>query len=140
MADEKKINVDEIVEDIKDLNNTHDHTREFGSQDIEEGKLMSILAYISILVLIPFFASKSKFARYHTNQGLLLLIVELIWSAVFGLVDKILGGIILVGTVISIVGWLVSLVFMVVSILGIINVVNGRAKDLPVIGKYRILK
>ncbi|NCU25416.1 zinc ribbon domain-containing protein, partial [Candidatus Nomurabacteria bacterium] len=32
------------------------------------------------------------------------------------------------------------IVFGVMAILGIINAVNGKAKELPVIGKFRILK
>jgi len=28
----------------------------------------------------------------------------------------------------------------VLSVLGIINVINGRAKELPLVGKFRILK
>ena len=137
---EDKINVDEIVEDIKELNNTHDHTQDYGSQDIDEGKLMSILAYISVLVLIPLFVSKSKYVRYHTNQGLVLFGAELVWNVLFGIVSGILGGIPLIGILVGIIGWLANLVFIVVSILGIVNVINGRAKNLPVIGKIRILK
>ncbi len=141
MADEnRKIDIDEIVDDIKDLNNTHDHTSHYGSQEIDEGKLMAVLSYLGILVLIPLFATKNAFARFHTNQGLVLAIIEIVWSFVFGLVDKLVGGIILVGWLVGIVGWLVSAVFLVVSVIGIINAVNGRAKDLPVIGKVRILK
>jgi len=35
---------------------------------------------------------------------------------------------------------LVNLVFLVMLVLGIMNAVNGRAKELPVIGKFKILK
>ncbi len=138
MAD--KINVDDIVEDIKSLNNTHDHTQDYGSQDIDEGKLMSILAYLGFLVLIPLFASKSKYVRYHTNQGLVLFAAELVWNILFGAASTILEGIPLVGIIVGIIGWLVDVVFLAVAILGIVNVVSGKAKDLPVIGKVRILK
>jgi len=34
----------------------------------------------------------------------------------------------------------VNLVFLVMLVLGIMNAVNGRAKELPVIGKFKILK
>ena len=142
MADnEKKVNVDEVVDNIKNLNNTHDHTSDYDTQDINDGKVMSILAYIGILVLIPLFAAKdSKFTRFHTNQGLLLWIVSLVWSVIFKVLSTILGIIPLVGIIVSIIGSLVSLVFLVLMIIGIVNVCQGRAKELPVIGKYRILK
>ena len=35
---------------------------------------------------------------------------------------------------------LLGIVFLVLVIIGIINAANGKAKELPVIGKYRILK
>ena len=35
---------------------------------------------------------------------------------------------------------IVSLVFIVPMVLGIINAANGRAKELPIIGKFRLLK
>jgi len=31
-------------------------------------------------------------------------------------------------------------VFLVLAVLGIINAANGRAKELPVIGKFKFLK
>ena len=42
-------------------------------------KVMAILSYFGILVLIPIFAAKDDaFARYHANQGLVLLIASAI--------------------------------------------------------------
>ena len=35
---------------------------------------------------------------------------------------------------------LLSLVFLILAIIGIVNAVNGRAKELPLIGKIQILK
>ena len=66
----------DVNETIKNLNNTNDFTEEFEQEDIQNNKTMAILAYIGILVLIPIFAAKeSKFARFHANQGLVLLII-----------------------------------------------------------------
>ena len=41
-----------------------------------------------------------------------------------------------IGTILS----AVSIAFFVLMIIGIVNAANGRAKELPVIGKYRLLK
>lgn len=35
---------------------------------------------------------------------------------------------------------LCGLVFLALAILGIVNAASGKAKELPVIGKYKILK
>ena len=126
---------------IQNLNNTADTTAEFDAQDITSNKAMAILAYFGPLVLIPIFAAKqSKFARYHSNQGLLLLITAVAWSIVYGIINAILLAISWrLYTVSSIIG-ILSIVFFVLFIIGIINASNGRAKELPLIGKFKILK
>ena len=126
---------------LQNLNNTADTTAEFDAQDITSNKAMAILAYFGPLVLIPIFAAKqSKFARYHSNQGLLLLITAVAWSIVYGIINAILLAISWrLYTVSSIIG-ILSIVFFVLFIIGIINASNGRAKELPIIGKFKILK
>ena len=121
--------------DWKDLiKNTPDTTSEYTKEDIDGNKVMGILAYLGILVLIPILAAKeSKFARFHANQGLVLLIAEIILGAVSG----VLGGIPLIGWIIS---TLITVVDLAFTVLGIINVANGKAKELPFIGKFRLLK
>lgn len=126
---------------IQNLNNTADTTAEFDAQDITSNKAMAILAYFGPLVLIPIFAAKqSKFARYHSNQGLVLLIA----SILYGIAYSILSSIILAISwrlyfLVSIIG-LVSIVITVLAIIGIINAATGKAKELPLIGKFKILK
>ncbi|MCR5456878.1 MAG: hypothetical protein K6F14_02240 [Clostridiales bacterium] len=98
---------------------------------------MSIFAYLSWLVLIPLIAAKeSKFARFHCNQGIVLAIVEIIAWVVL----SILSIIPYVGWIFVIFNVLLSVACLVLAILGIINAVNGKAKELPVVGKIRILK
>ena len=126
---------------FQNLNNTADTTAEFDQNDINTNKGMAILAYFGPLVFIPMFAAKqSKFARYHSNQGLLLLIAAVAWSIVYGIINAILLAISWrLYTISSIIG-LLSIVFFVLFIIGIINASNGRAKELPIIGKFKILK
>ncbi len=121
--------------------NTADTTAQFAPADVEKNKAMGVLAYLSWLVLIPIFAAKdSKFARFHANQGLVLLIAE----AIFGVARWVLSEILLaiswslyfVTVIISLLG----LVFLALSIIGIVNAATGKAKELPVIGQIRILK
>lgn len=110
--------------------------------DISENKAMGILAYISWLVLVPLFAAKeSKFARFHTNQGLVLAISEsayavtaLIVVELFSLISWWLG------LVMTVLFWIAAPLFVVFTILGIVNAAHGRCKELPIIGKFRIIK
>ncbi len=127
----------DFEEKVKGLNNTADYTEEMDPQDIEKNKVMAVLAYLGILVLIPLFAAKdSKFARFHCGQGLVLLIAEVIVSVV----ASILGLIPVVRVIFGIISGLLGLCFLVLLIIGIVNAVNGKAKELPVIGKFRLFK
>ena len=126
---------------MQDLNNTEDTTDQFDPADIQQNKVMAVLSYIGVLVLVPIIGAKdSKFVRYHANQGLLLLIASVAYNLALRIVNAILFVISwrlgFISTILS-VG---SVVFLVLGIIGIVNAANGRAKELPVIGKYRLLK
>lgn len=126
---------------IAALNDTADTTGEFEQNDINNNKTMSILAYLGPLCLIPLFAAKeSKFARFHTNQGLLLAIACIAWSIVYGILNRIILAVSWRLYFISSIIGLLSLVFLFLCIIGIVNAANGKAKELPVIGKFKILK
>ena len=126
---------------IAALNNTADTTADFDKADIEQNKAMGILAYLGPLVFIPMFAAKgSKFARFHANQGLTLFIACGAWSIVYSILNWIILAISWRLYFISSIIGLCSLVFLVLAVLGIVNAANGRAKELPVIGKFKFLK
>lgn len=131
----------EVIHTKTDINNTPDTTSEFDSEDIAQNKAMAIIAYIGILVLIPIFAAKnSKFARYHSNQGLVLFLFEIAYSVCLYIIRRILHAISpslgFIATILSI----LSLVFLALVIIGIVNAAGGRAKELPIIGKIKLLK
>ena len=108
-------------------------------KDAEDNKIMGILAYLGILVLVPILAAKeSPFARFHANQGLILLIAWIAFYIVMAILSAILT-------------WrlyaLISLLYLVggvgITVLVIIRIINaakGEMKELPFIGKYTILK
>jgi len=116
-------------------------------RDIQDNKVMAILAYIGILVLVPIFAAKeSRFARFHANQGLVLLITWIAYAIVYGIISSILTAFFLAtwsafGLILIVTGllWLVFLVFLAFAIIGIINAANGKFKPLPIIGGFKIL-
>ncbi len=125
---ETDANANQFSEKFENLNNTPDTTEQYSADDIEKNKIMAVLAYI--IFLIPLIAAKdSPFAKFHTNQGLVLFIGALITSVI---------------VIIPIIGWIVApiagLVITVLAIIGIINALGGKAKELPLIGKFRILK
>lgn len=100
------------------------------SQDIENNKVYAILAYIGILFLVPLLAAKdSPYARFHTNQGLVLFL--------FGVALGVVGWIPVLGWLVAIVGSIMAFVFM---IMGIINAAQGECKPLPIIGEIELMK
>lgn len=120
---------------------TTDHTSEFEAEDIAQNRAMGILAYIGILVLVPIFAAKgSKWARWHANRGLILLICEAAVCITFGLLALIP----YVGFVFSILEYLTLLAITGLVVFGIVTAAQGKAKDFPLVGgliaKIKILK
>lgn len=107
------------------------------SEDIDQNKVFAILAYVGILFLVPLLAApKSRFARYHTNQGIVLFIATMVVS--FGF--YILGHIPVLGRVVGFFGYFVWMAAFALMILGIVNAGNGKCQPLPVLGGYKLLK
>lgn len=92
----------------------------------------SICGIAYLIFFIPLLIDKSNETyRFHANQGLVLLI----YSIVIGIV----------GRIIPVIGWYLilplGLVFsFVLLVTGFINVIENRTKELPVIGRYKIIK
>lgn len=126
-AEEAKEAAKDAFEKVK--SEIDDFTDELDPEDVKKNKLMAVLAYLGILVIIPICCAKdSKFAKFHANQGLVLCIAEIICS-------------IFVTT--KIIGWIFSIldaVLVVFAIIGIVYALQGKAKELPLIGNIRILK
>jgi len=102
--------------------------------DVEKNKIFAVLAYIGILFLVPLLAAKdSKFARYHTNQGVILFL-----CAVAGwIVAMVLSFIPFVGCL----AWpTVAICLLVFMVMGIINAAGGQCKPLPLIGQFTLIK
>ncbi len=122
---------------MDELKNVQDYTPEFDPRDVAANKAMGVFAYLGILVLIPLLGAKnSPYARFHANQGLSLAICEIVISMVL----RVLGRIPYLGWIFSIIGSLVGIACLVLVIMGIVNGANGRAKELPIVGKLHILQ
>lgn len=97
--------------------------------DVQKNKGMAVIAYI--IFFVPLLVAKdSAFAKYHANQGLILLICAVALNFVLGIIPFL--------------GWFLlpfaNLAVFVFAILGIINAANGLMKPLPYIGEYTLIK
>lgn len=86
---------------------------------------MAALSYIGILVLIPLLTEvkNDPYVKFHIKQGLVLLVAEIIGSFI---------------SMIPVIGWFISpflwIIFLILIIIGLMNSLNGKEKELPVIG------
>jgi uncharacterized membrane protein len=131
----------ELASLLSDAQRTPDTTDGFDTEDIDKNRTYSILAYLGILIAVPmFFAKESPFARFHTRQGLILLISEVLYALVFGFIR----GILLqmswrMGFVINALG-IFCIFFFILIVLSISNAISGKAKSLPLLGRIEIFK
>ncbi len=103
-----------------------EENKEEASEEGSKVNALAILSYISILFLVPLLTAKEdEFAQYHAKQGMVLFIVTM--------ANMFLA-------VIPVLGWLIApIIFLgivILAIWGIVNVINGEKKDLPLIGQY----
>ena len=97
--------------------------------DMQYNKVMAALGYVGFLVFIPIFAAgKSKFARFHANQGLVLFILE----AAIQIMLLLTGAL----QLFSLLLWVVSFAIMCY---GVYHSLLGNKKPLPFIEKIKIL-
>ena len=141
--------------DFKNMFKMEDVTDQFKEKDIEESKVLSLFSYLGILILIPILACKdSKFAKFHANQGLKLIIASFAIGLIAGVLSFILNILlailtvldmplitILFGLIMIVIGLIcmvLGLGLTVIEILGIVYAVTGKAKKLPIIGAIKL--
>lgn len=112
------------------------------ADDVEQNRAVAIIAYFGILFLVPLLAApKSRFAKYHANQGLVLfLTLGIAWvgSYVLGLMLIFIPflGWLLAGAM-----WLTLLLGGVtLLVLGIVNAAGGQCRPLPLIGHFELIR
>ena len=104
-----------MAEDTRNLN--------IEPEEIEAGKTMAFVAYL--VFFIPFLMEdmrKNKFVMFHTEQSIILLILNLI----AGILGVITCGI----------GMILYVPYLIFLIMGIMNALGGKVVPLPLIGQF----
>lgn len=87
-----------------------------------DAKTTSIVAYLTwIGLLIAVCAGDKEGAKFHVNQALVILLFSLLG-------------------VIPCIGWVWAIFMLVCWIMGLIAAINQEEKEVPLIGKIRLLK
>ena len=99
----------------------------------KHNNVCAILAYLLVGIIWYFVdekMKKDKFVKFHVKQGIVLMIAWIGWSILLGILFSIT--LFLALPLISILSY-VPWVFVVI---GIVNALNNKEKQLPLIGKY----
>ena len=92
------------------------------SKDVEEGKTMAIISYLTwIGLLIAFIMNndkKNEFAKFHIRQSLLIVLAFIVVSFI---------------PILNFVLWVVLFILWVI---GLIGAINGEEKKVPLLGEY----
>lgn len=117
-------------------------TELYDADDIEKNKVFGILAYIWILWLVPLLAAKeSKFARFHTNEGLVLFLAWLVVWVGLGALSVPLALIPGVNLLLLALWPILGLGFLILAVIGVINAAQGKTNHLPIIGgRFTLIK
>lgn len=123
------------------------------------GGFVGIIVLAGMLIAPCILAKKSKFLQYHLSMIFPSILAVMVIRAVEGSIAAFFynlisnpiydyisnnAGVVKAEVVIAtIVAWTVHIIFMVIPVLvlvaGLINSVNGKAKDLPLIGRFKLI-
>lgn len=106
----------------------------------ENDKLVSILAYFLVGIIWYFVDKKAQnnITKFHVKQSLNLLIISIVISVVLSIISTIIAvitlgfGLIILGPLIM----LVNVAILVLWIIGLINAINLKSNQIPVIGVF----
>ena len=129
---------DGIVESIKmffsKITGTNDYTSRYKEKEIEDNKGFAFLS--DVIPFIPFIVERnSKYVCFHSNQGMNCLVWFLLMFAFSKVMEVGFNGSPLVGTF----RMIVTLIYIVLCVIGIIHVLNNRAREIPVLSKVNII-
>ena len=107
-----------------------DLSREFQESDVEQNKLMAVLSY---------FSKDSQDARFHAHQGLMLRLVSMGWQFISAMLNLVFDRYWWQFRFLLSLSGVGYLLILVLFCMGVANAVTGKAKELPLIGHFRIL-
>lgn len=95
-------------------------------EHLPDDRFIAAIGYLGVLCIVPLILKRdSAFSQHHGKQGLIVLIA---WMILW------------VGNVIPVLGQIVwmlgSLALLILMILGMINALNGKLWEMPVLGQY----
>lgn len=92
-------------------------------------KVTGIVSYITLIGwLVAYFAGDKEGAKFHLNQSLVLILANVVVTVINFI------------PFVRLVSWIVSIFLFVCWILGLIAAIKEEEKEIPLLGKIKILK
>ncbi len=115
--------------DNQEQNNMNQQEQNNAGND-DTNNLINAVAYLVFFVPLIVDGNNQEY-KFHANQGLVLLLLSIVVSVL--------------GSILPVIGWFVilpvGLIFvLVLVIMGIIHGINREQKELPLIGKIKLIK
>ncbi len=123
---------------------TTDETETMDESDIDENLNFAVLSYIPFIFFVPMIVKpRSSYLRYHGTQGLTMFLTFMLLEILNIFLCTISNAILsepmnIIATII--VTLVINMCVLLLIAIGIANAVKGFARELPVIGKYKLLK
>ena len=107
-------------------------------------KLTGVVAYLTwVGLLIAYLAGDREGAKFHLNQALVIWLAGTIFGIVTGILS-VLSGLPFLGWIVAALVGLISLVggifLFVCWLMGLIYAIQEQEKEVPLLGKIRLLK
>ena len=146
-SNDNKDFADKTIESVEKFMNTKDYANLYTKEEMNKYKISAIVCYMPLVVFYFIITQKYKHSKYlffHVNQG---LNISILWVIVF-IISGLLKSLFTVDSLIRsyLPGWISFIIYVLyccsffLSLFGIINTSNGKSKELPIIGKFKILK
>ncbi|MFA6963383.1 MAG: hypothetical protein WC227_01560 [Patescibacteria group bacterium] len=83
--------------------------------------ILAVIAYLPVLTIISLvFSSKNPYLTFHVRQGIALHLLWILFVFSFFL---------------PLIPWILAVALLALTVIGIINVVSGHERKLPVVGQ-----
>ena len=138
---------DKTIQAVEGFMNTKDHIEEYSMEEVKQYKTLAIFSYVpivSIILLIIGKQKKSEYLKFHINQGIVITII----TATVSIISAILGTIFKVETMlqnnvpewVGFISFFLYSICLIAMIYGIANTFNDKSKEIPIIGKIKLIK
>ena len=128
---------------------TNDESSMQDAEDVKENKILALVSYLGYFFFIPMIVKPySRYLRFHGNQGLTLCLYLIAVNIVTAIITSLIGLAAFAGIgaaiAVTIINSIIYIIFygsfVALAVIGIYNAVKGYARELPIIGRIRLLR